>query len=199
MAQTTKKNISNNNLINLDYKSLKGTDSVLIVVMAPDHSGLFSDIAGAITIQEIEIQTAKIFTRKDGIAVDLFWVSPGKRIILNYEKLDKIKNSIIKNLTKGFYPDRQIAKLWKSSSKGLSLFKNVSRVMIYNDLSNSYSIIEVNGKNRPGLLYKLTKEIKSLGLQIQSASVSTYGDKVVDVFYVKDIFGMKIESKNTRL
>ena len=67
--------------------------------------------------------------------------------------------------------------------------------MLYNDLSNSHSIIEVNGKNRPGLLYKLTKEIKSLGLQIQSASVSTYGDKVVDVFYVKDIFGMKIDSK----
>ncbi|MAC60479.1 MAG: [protein-PII] uridylyltransferase [SAR116 cluster bacterium] len=195
LAQTTKKNISNNNLINLDYKSLKGTDSVLIVVMAPDHSGLFSDIAGAITIQEIEIQTAKIFTRKDGIAVDLFWVSPGKRIILNYEKLDKIKKSIIKNLTEGFYPDRQIANLWKSSSKGLNLFRNVSRVMLYNDLSNSNSIIEVNGKNRPGLLYKLTKEIKSLGLQIQSASVSTYGDKVVDVFYVKDIFGMKIDSK----
>ena len=156
---------------------------------------MFSDISGAITIQEIDIQTAKIFTRKDGIAVDLFWVSPGKRIILNYEKLDKIKNSIIKNLTKGFYPDRQIANLWKSSSKGLNLFKNVSRVMLYNDLSNSHSIIEVNGKNRPGLLYKLTKEIKSLGLQIQSASVSTYGDKVVDVFYVKDIFGMKIDSK----
>ena len=64
LARTTKKNISNNHLINLDYISLKGTDSILIVVMAPDHSGLFSDIAGAITVQEIEIQTAKIFTRK---------------------------------------------------------------------------------------------------------------------------------------
>ena len=195
LAKTTKKNISNNQLINLDYKTFKGTDSVLIVVMAPDHSGLFSDIAGAITVEEIEIQTAKIFTRKDGIAIDLFWVLPGKRIILNYEKLDKIKKSIIKNLTSGFYPERQITNLWKSKPKGLSLFKNISRVMLYNDLSNSHTVIEVNGKNRPGLLYKLTKEIKSLGLQIQSASVSTYGDKVVDVFYVKDIFGMKIDNK----
>ena len=55
--------------------------------MAPDHSGLFSDIAGAITIQQVEIQTAKIFTRKDGIAIDLFWVSPGKRIVLNQENV----------------------------------------------------------------------------------------------------------------
>ena len=43
---------------------------------------------------------------------------------------------------------------------------------------------------------KLTKKIKDLNLQIQSASVSTYGNSAVDVFYVKDVFGMKIESEN---
>ena len=62
-------------------------------------------------------------------------------------------------------------------------------------LAEGRSIIEVNGKNKPGLLYKLTNEIKNLGLQTQYASVSTFGNRVVDVFYVKDIFGMKVDSK----
>ena len=52
-----------------------------------------------------------------------------------------------------------------------------------------------SNKNKPGLLYKLTNEIKNLGLQTQYASVSTFGNRVVDVFYVKDIFGMKVDSK----
>ena len=55
-------------------------------------------------------------------------------------------------------------------------------------------MLEISGSDRPQLLYDLTRKIAQLGLQINSASVSTYGDRAVDVFYVKDIFGMKIEA-----
>ena len=51
----------------------------------------------------------------------------------------------------------------------------------------------MNGRDRPGLLYDLTRALSDLGLQITSAKISTFGEEVVDVFYVKDIFGMKIE------
>ena len=67
------------------------------------------------------------------------------------------------------------------------------RVLIDNKASNSRTVIEVNGRDRPGLLYKLTRALADLGLQIASAKISTFGEEVVDVFYVKDIFGMKIE------
>ena len=195
LAKITKQNISNNKLINLNYKILKNTETALLVIMAPDHSGLFSDIAGAITIQEVEIQTAKIFTRKDGIAIDLFWVSPGKRIVLDQEKLDKIGRSITKSLSNSFDPEKKIAQLSEETYKKVKSSKITSRVIIDNNISNSHTIIEVNGKNNLGLLYKLTNEIKKLGLQTQYASVSTFGNRVVDVFYVKDIFGMKVDSK----
>ena len=56
-------------------------------------------------------------------------------------------------------------------------------------------MIEVNGRDFPGLLYKITLCLASLGLQIQTATVSTYGERVVDVFYVKDIFGLQIQSE----
>ena len=70
-------------------------------------------------------------------------------------------------------------------------------VIIDNKTSDFYTIIEVNCKNAPGVLYRITKIIANLGLQINSASVSTYGDRVVDIFYVKNMFGSKIDDNLT--
>lgn len=54
----------------------------------------------------------------------------------------------------------------------------------------------MNGRDRPGLLYDLAKALKDLGIVIQSAHIATYGERVVDVFYVKDVFGLKITAKS---
>jgi len=53
-------------------------------------------------------------------------------------------------------------------------------------------VIEINGRDRPGLLYLITQVLTELGLQIASALITTYGERAVDVFYVKDAFGMQI-------
>jgi len=66
-------------------------------------------------------------------------------------------------------------------------------VLVDNKASASHTVIEVNGRDRPGLLYELTRELTRLNLQISSAKISTYGEKVVDVFYVKNLFGHKVE------
>jgi [protein-PII] uridylyltransferase len=56
-------------------------------------------------------------------------------------------------------------------------------------------VIEVNGRDRPGLLYRLTSALTELNLQISSAKISTFGQRAVDVFYVKDRYGLKIEAE----
>jgi [protein-PII] uridylyltransferase len=76
------------------------------------------------------------------------------------------------------------------------VFKVEPRVLIDNKASNRHTVIEVNGRDRPGLLYALTRELAHLSLQVYSAIISTYGEQVVDVFYVKDLFGLKIEHPN---
>ena len=195
MAKKYKTNRKKIKSIDIFFKKLKNTNSILLVVIAPDNPGLFSDIAGAISIQGTDIQTAKIFTRKDGMATDFFWVTTNTRTVFDKEKLNKINQSITKSLCTNFNPEKQIFKLWKSTPERIRSLKSPSRVIVDNMASNSQTIIEVNCKNKPGLLYKLTKKIKDLNLQIQSASVSTYGNSAVDVFYVKDVFGMKIESE----
>jgi len=68
------------------------------------------------------------------------------------------------------------------------------RVIVTNKRSKTHTVIEVNGRDRPGLLYQVTYHIAQMGLQINSASVSTYGEKAVDVFYVRDIFGLQVRT-----
>ncbi|MBN8908578.1 MAG: ACT domain-containing protein, partial [Rhodospirillales bacterium] len=69
------------------------------------------------------------------------------------------------------------------------------RVVIDNHASNTHTVLEVNGRDRPGLLHDVTAAISEQGLQIASAHVTTYGVRAVDVFYVKDVFGLKIENE----
>ena len=68
-------------------------------------------------------------------------------------------------------------------------------MLIDNKASNTNTVIEVNGRDRAGFLYDVTGALFQLGLQISSAKISTFGEEVVDVFYVKDVFGMKIDHK----
>ena len=69
------------------------------------------------------------------------------------------------------------------------------RIVIDNRASNTHTVVEVNGRDRPGLLHDVTAAISQQGLQIASAHVTTYGVRAVDVFYVKDVFGLKVENE----
>ena len=68
------------------------------------------------------------------------------------------------------------------------------RVFIDNKASSTHTVLEINGTDQPGLLHRLTRKIAQQNLQISSAKISTYGASIVDVFYVKDLFGLKVQS-----
>ena len=72
------------------------------------------------------------------------------------------------------------------------VFTVAPRVIIDNQASATHTVIEINGRDRPGFLYSVTRALYSLSLQISSSKISTYGERAVDVFYVKDGFGMKV-------
>ena len=72
-------------------------------------------------------------------------------------------------------------------------------MLINNQWSNRYTVVEVTGLDRPGLLYELTTTISKLNLNIASAHVATFGERVVDVFYVTDLLGAKITSPTREL
>ena len=71
-------------------------------------------------------------------------------------------------------------------------------VIIDNEASRYFTVIEVNGRDRPGFLNKVAWTLTQLGLQIASSHIATYGERAVDVFYVKDVFGLKISHAGKR-
>ena len=87
-----------------------------------------------------------------------------------------------------------IAKRTKPQARRTRPSRIEPRVDIGNTLSNRFSVIEVEGLDRPGLLSEITGALSDLSLDIASAHITTFGEKVIDTFYVTDLTGQKIEN-----
>ena len=167
-----------------------------VIVYTPDHPGLFSKIAGAMAMAAASIVDAKIVTLSNGMALDSFWVQDVKGGAFDHPVRHKRLFILIERALSGqMHTARELAKTASSILPSrMDVFKVPPRVLIDNRGSRTHTIIEVNGRDRTGLLFDLTSAITALNLQIASAHISTYGERVVDVFYVKDMFGLKIQN-----
>lgn len=169
-------------------------DVTEIIVYAPDHPGLFASIAGAMALSGASIVDAKIITLSDGMAMDTFWIQDEHGQAYDEpRRLKRLKNRVERALQGELLPARELAKARQQAMPSRTqVFKVPPRVLCDNSISNSATVIEVNGRDRLGLLLDLTAVLTAAGLQISSAHISTYGERVVDVFYVKDAYGLKI-------
>ena len=77
-------------------------------------------------------------------------------------------------------------------------FRFPTHITFDNEGSEIYTIIEVDTRDRPGLLYDLTRTLAANNIYIASAVIATFGAQVVDTFYVKDMFGLKLHAKAKR-
>ncbi len=179
--------------LGLNVRVLDGMDVTEVTIAAPDHPGLFSRLAGALAVCGATIVDAKIATFNDGLALDVFTVqdidggafrSSAKTARLSV-RIDQILGGKVK-------PLEELEKQRSSLPSRTDVFLVPPRVIIDNEASNTHSVVEVNGRDRPGLLYRVTNALFKIGLQISTAKISTFGEQVVDVFYIKDVFGMKV-------
>jgi [protein-PII] uridylyltransferase len=164
-----------------------------ITLYTADHPGLFSRIAGALAVSGANIVDAKIITMSNGMALDTFWVQDSNGG--PFDRPDKLAKLavVFENVLSGdLKPHRELSHPPAFPSR-TRVFMVTPRVLLDNKASGSHTVIEVNGRDRPGLLFEVTRALTGLNLQVSSAKISTYGEKVVDVFYVKDLFGHKIE------
>jgi [protein-PII] uridylyltransferase len=176
----------------LAYDATRGV--TILTVLAPDHPWLLSAIAGACATAGANIVDAQIFTTTDGLALDTIAVSreferdedEGRRAVRITEAIERALRGDLK------LPD-VVAK--RAAPKGrIRAFAVEPEVNINNAWSNRYTVVEVSGLDRPGLLYEMTTALSKLNLNIASAHVATFGERVVDVFYVTDLLGAKISA-----
>jgi [protein-PII] uridylyltransferase len=168
-----------------------------LTVFAPDHPWLLSIIAGACALAGANIVDAQIYTTTDGLALDTISVSREfERDEDEARRATRIGNAIEQAVRGELKLPDVVAK--RAAPKGrLKAFAIEPEVTINNQWSARYTVVEVTGLDRPGLLYELTATLSKLNLNIASAHVATFGERVVDVFYVTDLLGAQI-SEPTR-
>ena len=163
-----------------------------LTVFAPDHPWLLSIIAGACALTGANIVDAQIYTTTDGLALDTISVTREfDRDEDEVRRATRIGDAIEKAVLGELKLPDVVAK--RAPPKGrLKAFAIEPEVTINNQWSNRYTVVEVTGLDRPGLLFELTTTLSKLNLNIASAHVATFGERVVDVFYVTDLTGAQV-------
>ncbi|KAA0078404.1 [protein-PII] uridylyltransferase [Tardiphaga sp. P9-11] len=178
--------------INVGFDEARGVTE--LTILAVDHPWLLSIIAGACAAAGANIVDAQIYTTTDGRALDTIAISreydrdddEGRRATRIGDMIEDVLEGKVR------LPET-VAK--RASTKGkIKAFTVEPEVIVNNQWSDRYTVIEVSGLDRPGLLYQLTTAISKLNLNIASAHVATFGERARDVFYVTDLLGAQINA-----
>nr|WP_321983639.1 [protein-PII] uridylyltransferase [uncultured Lichenicoccus sp.] len=168
-----------------------------VTVYTHDHAGLFSHIAGALAVAGASIVDARIHTMTNGMALDTFWIQDATDGTFDApHRLARLSSLVEQALAGRLDLTGEIAKASRGvMARRMRAIHVPPRVVIDNRASNTHTVIEVNGRDRPGLLHDVTNAMSQQGMQIASAHITTYGVRAVDVFYVKDVFGLKVSNE----
>ncbi|WP_342359855.1 [protein-PII] uridylyltransferase [Terrarubrum flagellatum] len=167
-----------------------------LTVLAPDHPRLLSIVTGACAAAGANIVDAQIYTTTDGWALDTISISRAfDRDDDELRRAERVTRTIEQALQGEVHAGRLVRERHKPRSHAKT-FDVAPEVIIDNALSGRFTVIEVSGLDRQGLLYDLTSAISKLNLNIGSAHIATFGERAVDSFYVTDLTGGKIENAN---
>ncbi|MGY9054796.1 MAG: [protein-PII] uridylyltransferase [Alphaproteobacteria bacterium] len=180
---------ASDHLFAMDFQEDPDRDSTVVTICALDHTGLFARLAGVMALAGADIGGARAYTLNNGYVIDSFWIQSAEGgVFTDHERiLERAAQVMSGQIQLG--TALQQAPAWASRT---AVFKVEPRVIIDNEASRVFTVIEVNGRDRPGFLNKVAYAMTQLGLQIASSHIVTYGERAVDVFYVKDIFGLKV-------
>ncbi len=174
--------------------SFDGGAATELTVLAPDHPWLLSIIAGACAMAGANIVDAQIYTTTDGRALDTIFLS---REFERNEDEERRANRVADSIEKALRGELRLPDMMekRAAPKGrIKAFALEPTVTINNQWSHRFTMVEITGLDRTGLLYELTSTLSKLNLNITSAHVATFGERVVDVFYVTDLMGAQIVS-----
>lgn len=170
-------------------------DATRACFVMPDHPGIFSRVAGALALVGANVVDARSYTTKDGYVTDAFWIQDAEGHPFEAARLPRL-NQMIRKTLNGEVVAREALKSRDKIKKRERAFKVPTHITFDNDGSEIYTIIEVDTRDRPGLLFDLARTLATSNVYVANAVIATYGAQVVDTFYVKDMFGLKYHSKS---
>ncbi|SIS66736.1 UTP--GlnB (protein PII) uridylyltransferase, GlnD [Roseivivax lentus] len=176
--------------IRIDIHADEDRDATRVCFALADHPGIFARLAGALALVGANVVDARTYTSKDGFATAAFWVQDGEGAPYEPSRLPRLR-SMIERTLKGEVVAREAIKSRDKIKKRERAFNVPTSITFENEGSEIYTIIEVDTRDRPGLLHDLARTLSESNIYIASAVIATYGEQVVDSFYVKDMFGLK--------
>lgn len=183
------------NEIRIDLQPDQDRDATRACFTMVDHPGIFSRLTGALALVGANIVDARTFTTKDGFATAAFWIQDADGHPYEAARLDRLSKTIRMTLA-GEVVASDAMRSKDKLKKREKPFRVPTHITFDNDGSEIYTIIEIDTRDRPALLYDLTRTFAALNINIANALIATYGEQVVDTFYVKDMFGLKYHSKD---
>ena len=186
------------NAINIDLHPDEERDATRVCFVMPDHHGIFSRLTGALALVGANVVDARSYTTKDGYVTDAFWLQDSEGNAYEASKLPRLRQMIEKTL-RGEIIASDALKSRDKVKKRERDFRVPTSITFDNEGSEIYTIIEVDTRDRPGLLHDLVRTLAKLNVYIVNAVIATYGEQVVDTFYVKDMFGLKYHTKSKQV
>ncbi len=183
--------------IRIDVTAEPARDATRICFAMADHPGAFSRLSGALALVGANIVDARTYTSKDGFATAVFWVQDGEGHPYEEERLPRLRKMIERTFAGEVVAEKALEDRDRIRKRERG-FRVPTNIAFDNDGSDLYTIIEVDTRDRPGLLHDLTRTLAENNISIASAVIATYGAQVVDTFYVKDMFGLKLHAKPRR-
>jgi [protein-PII] uridylyltransferase len=183
--------------VRIDIHPDEDRDATRVCFALHDHPGIFARLTGALALSGANIVDARTFTSKDGYATAGFWIQDAEGHPYEQSRLPRLQKLIHKTLM-GEVIARDAMQPKDVMKKREKAFRVSTSISFDNEGSEIFTIIEVDSRDRPGLLYDLARTLAHMNIYIASAVIATYGEQVVDTFYVKDMFGHKLHSQSKR-
>jgi [protein-PII] uridylyltransferase len=165
-----------------------------VTVCAQDRPGLFSKISGVLTLNNLNILNAEIYTWRNHIALDIFTVTAPPDPLREEEAWAQVRSHLQAVLEGELALEPALEEKVRAYQSALN--KTLSRpdsIVVDNRTSDFFTIIEIYTHDFPGLLYKITNALFQCRLDVWIAKIATKVDQVVDVFYVRDLEGQKVD------
>jgi [protein-PII] uridylyltransferase len=163
---------------------------VTVTVVARDRPGLLATLAGALTIGGLDVLEANLFTTTDGYALDVFRAGDP------YGRVDADATRITTTIESALTGELDVASRVAERAHAYRRTEAAGPIAVDIDIDESETdtVVEVHTDDEIGLLFRLASAMAALDLDVRVAKVATLGRRVVDVFYVRDAKGQKIES-----
>jgi len=167
-------------------------------VMANDRTGLLARVFGIMALHNLNVLAAQIFTLGDGTAIDVLDVKSSVNKGYDEQDWGVLKRNLNLALDDRLGLAHRLAGKYRPVRSGdwQKYLKRQARVVLDNEASDLYTIVEVYAEDRIGLLYDVTRTLADFGINISRAKIGTKVDQVVDVFYVQDKKGQKISASD---